>query len=48
MHPKLVQKKALEAAKAMAEGLARVEEAVARLERKVDTLLKGIKVPRKS
>lgn len=43
MHPKIVQKRTLEAAKATAEGLAKVEETLERLERKVDALMKAVK-----
>ncbi len=42
MHPKLLQKRQLDAQKATVESLAKVEKALARLERKVDTVFKAL------
>lgn len=43
MHPKIARRKALDAAKATVEGLAKVEKALERLERKVDALMKAVR-----
>jgi len=48
MHPKRLQKKQLDAQQATVEGLAKVEETLTRLERKIEVLARIVKTVKAS